>query len=133
MTRPDPTGGKTAGAERVVIIRIGAKPGPGRIANTTVANNHSVVGLASATNNAVVDPAHAKEEPTSTRRPSGREHKPEEVVRAEATQVGLTDSLVPEIVDHALLVVEVTVHAHEFVCGSQNGSATKHNTEGMKE
>lgn len=49
-------------------------------------------------------------------RNSKRTYIPEEVVGAKAAQVRLAHSLVLEVVDDALLVVEVAVDAHQLIC-----------------
>lgn len=59
---------------------------------------------------------------------SRRKNRPEEVVRTKAAEVGLANSLVLEVVDHALFVIEVAVHAHELICGRRTTRNTRHDT-----
>lgn len=50
------------------------------------------------------------------RRARGTRDEPEEIVRAQATHVGLASPLVFEVVDNAFLVVEVAINAHQLIC-----------------
>lgn len=45
---------------------------------------------------------------------------------AEPAEVRLAHSLVLEVVDHALLVVQVAVHAHQLICTHANTNTNTH-------